>query len=297
MALIKVGGEVIEGQIFNKYLRSRMIEKNKSVLLTTTGSTGSGKSYINLRVAELWYKDQFDKPFPISHVCFSVEDVVTLLHSGDLRKGDLLIMEEGGVLMNSLDFQAKISKLFSFILQSFRSMNLCLMINLPHLQMLNKTARMLTHVNFVTCGVDYSTKTSKVKPFFHQVNQTTGKIYPKYPKVNRNGSITQCKRFNYQIPSKELVNLYEIQKKKFVADLIEDFKERIDAEKSKEAIKMGRKELTDNQKEVQELSLQGLNQNEIAAKLGKSQPAVWDILQRIKKKLYKVGIERKSLRK
>lgn len=220
VGLIKAGIEFKEGELFNKYLHSRLIVHNKNVLLATTGSTGSGKSYTDLRVAELWYNYYFKEPFPIENVCFSIEEITNLLAKKKLRRGEVLILEEGGVNLGSLDFQNKISKMFTYVLQSFRSMNLCLIINLPFLSMLNKSARLLLHVNFVTTGIDFQNKVSRIKPFFHQVNQSTGKIYPKYMRINKDGGRVTFKVFSYGLPSKELTDAYEKRKEMFLQKLI-----------------------------------------------------------------------------
>lgn len=231
MALIKFGGgKAPEGLFFNKYLKNRMIENNKNVLLCLTGSTGSGKSYITLRIAELWYDYHFKKPFPISHVCFTIEEVLELINSKTLKRGDIIILEEAGVNLGSLDFQTKLSKLFTYILQSFRSMNLALFFNLPILSMLNKQARLLLHCNFVTMGIDFKEQTSKVKPFFHQTNVGTGKIYPKYMRVKIKKDVVPVKRFVYSIPSKEVREGYEKKKSDFLNKLTTDTLQKIKEE-------------------------------------------------------------------
>lgn len=217
-----------EGEIFNKFLHSRMIRNNKNVILAVTGSTGSGKTYVCLRVAELWYQYHFKEKFPVGNVCFSVDDVMRLLDKGKLKRGSLIILEEAGVNMGSLDFQSKLSKIFSYVLQSFRSMNVGLIMNLPVLSMLNKQARQLLHCNFITMGVDYETKISRIKPFFHQVNVQSGKIYPKYMRVRVGRNKTPVKRFVYSIPSKELAEVYELKKEEFISQLITTSMEKID---------------------------------------------------------------------
>jgi len=219
---------------FNKYLESRLIRRNKNVILAVTGPTGSGKSYISLKVAELWYKHNFNKPFPIENCCFSIEEVVRLLSGGKLSRGEIIIMEEGGVNLGSLDFQHKISKLFTYVLQSFRSMNIGLIINLPVLSMLNKSARLLLHGIFITYGIDHRNKVCTIKPFMHQLNQQSGKIYPKYPIGVVNGSVTQIQRFYYGLPSEELIAHYEEKKKSFVGGFLEEFLSQIEEKKAKE---------------------------------------------------------------
>lgn len=281
-------GENSEGFVFNKFIKSRMIRHNKNVLLAITGPTGSGKSYTSLRVAELWYKDYFHKPFPIKNCCFTVDSLIRLLHSKELKRGEIIILEEAGVNLNSLDFQNKIAKLFTFVLQSFRSMNLCLILNLPVLTMLNKSARLLLHSNFVTAGIDFTKKTSIVKPYFHQLNQQTGKVYSKYLRVKHGGIAKPVKKFVYKIPSEELIKEYEKEKLKFVSDLLGGFVAKLQEEQSLESIKMARETLTDVQQEAYEDWVEGLTQKQSAEKRGKNIRCIWEARKICKRKGFEV---------
>jgi len=123
-----------EGVFLNKWFDNR-ISSNKNVLLSITGSTGSGKTYSCLNAGESWYAYKFNEDFPIDNVCFGLSILVKRINdlhkSGKLRKGDLFILEEAGANFGNLDFQNKLSKMFNYILQSFRSMNLIVIMNLP----------------------------------------------------------------------------------------------------------------------------------------------------------------------
>ena len=140
---------VKEGFFFNKWLENRFLN-NKNVLTAITGQTGSSKSYQDLRRAELWYRKNFNEDYPEDNICFSVAELMKRITSKNLRKGDIFVFEEAGANLGSLDFQTKISKMFNYVLQSFRSMNVGIFFNLPHLSMLNKQAIILIHVHFVT---------------------------------------------------------------------------------------------------------------------------------------------------
>ena len=100
-----------EGHVLNNIFYQRMIRSNKNILIATVGPTGSGKSLCNLRIAELWYKKFFNKEFPIENCCFNVETIMERLVHGNLQEGDLLILEEGGIAMSSLEFQSKLAKM------------------------------------------------------------------------------------------------------------------------------------------------------------------------------------------
>jgi len=273
-------GGINEGEIFCKWLHSRLIEKNKNVLGAELGPTGSGKSYRDLRKAELWYKYHFKEPFPVKNICFGVGTVMKILSSGRLRKGEILIVEEAGVNLGSLDFQNKVSKMFSYVLQSFRSLNIGIFFNLPYLSMLNSQARHLLHYSFESAGIDFDNKINKCKPFFHQVAQSTGKIYKKYPIVKIKGRIRQVKRFNFSMPSKYLIESYEQMKAEYLSQLTKNFSEEIDKIESKLVQKKIPK---DYEIEAYQRYLKGETQRVIAESLGKTQQSVALYIKNVKK--------------
>jgi len=287
-----------ECEYLNKWFEKKLIKRNQNVILATTGQTGSGKSYCNHTIAYNWYKYYFKKDYPVgTNTCFSVSEVMKLLNSGNLERGELIILEEAGILLNSLDFQNRISKLFSFVLQSFRSMNIGLIINLPVLSMLNKSCRLLLHAHFITSGINYQTKTVKVKPFFHQLNQQTGKSYWKYPwikvKIGEVLKRTQIRRFNFSLPPDYIINIYEPMKTRFVSDLNEGFVKELDELEKETQRKLARKDLTNIQMDVFKMLQEGLLIKEIAEKRGVSLRSVYEIIERIKNKGYSVEYQQK----
>jgi DNA-binding CsgD family transcriptional regulator len=269
--LLQLKGNIPEGEVFNKWLYNRLIVNNKNVLSVITGQTGSGKSYQDLRRAELWYKYHFNEELPPENVCFSILEAMNIISSGKLRKGEIIILEEAGTSLGSLDFQNRICKLFTYVLQSFRSMNIAIFFNLPYLSMLNKQARMLLHVHFQTHGINLSTKTAKSKCFFRQVNQDTGKVYNKYLRIKHNGRTQTLKRFNYTIPSQELIDVYEDKKDRFLGDITHDFSKEIASIINKRKM---RGDLTELQREALELRKKGMLQDKIAEIMRVTQPAV-----------------------
>ena len=273
--LMKVGSNVEEGLIFNKWLDNRM-KKNKNVLSAITGATGSSKSYQDLRRAELWYEYKFNKPFPYENICFSVGEVMKRISSGELKKGEIIIFEEAGANLGSLDFQDKVSKLFTYVLQSFRSMNIIVFFNLPFLSMLNKSARMLIHVQFVTCGINHKKKVGKSKGYFLQVNQSTGKVYSKYLRIRVDGRMRTIKRFNYKLPSKDLIKDYETKKKAFLDNLNKGFYMEINQKEKKKLDKLSSEKL---QEDIERLYKKGMSVREISKVVGRSPRTVHARLQ------------------
>ena len=284
MAVIK-SSNLGEGELICKYFSNRF-KNNKNVLGVSLGGTGSGKSYRDLRIAELWYKYHFKEEFPVKNICFGVLEAMKLLSSGKLRKGELIIFEEAGVNMGSLDFQNKVSKMFNYVLQSFRSMNIGILFNLPYLTMLNKQARMLLHFSMESAGVDPQKKLNYCKSKFHQVNQTTGVIYKKYLRTKVNGKIRKVKKMSYSMPSEYLWKAYEQKKDFFLTTLTDkNVNELKKAEKDYNE-KMKIKPLTQIQKEVYDLTWQGKKPQQIAEMRNRNPSSIYLALKLMRKKGY-----------
>lgn len=267
-----------EGEIFCKWLYSRLIKNNQNVLSAELGATGSGKSYRDLRKAELWYKYHFKKEFPTENICFGLGQAMERLSSGQLKKGEILIIEEAGVNLGSRDWQNKFSKMFNYVLQSFRSMNIGLFLNLPYLSMLDSQARHLLHYYAESVTIDREKKLNKCKPFFLQVAQGTGKIYNHYPKVKIDGRVVKVKRFNYSMPSQYLIDAYEEKKQKYLNELIKGFSEKVNGkEKDNRPSDLAFKCYYEHKA--------GKPQPEIAEEVGKSQQLVSVYFRKVKKYL------------
>lgn len=267
------GDDIKEGDVFCKWMRSRLLVQNKNVLSCELGPTGSGKSYRDLRKAELWYTNYLGRPFPKENICFGVAEVMKRLRDPNLKAGDVIIFEEAGANLGSLDFQNKVSKMFTYVLQSFRSMNVAIFFNLPYLSMLNKQARLLLHYSSESAGVDQITEKNRCKPFFHQVNQSTGKVYKKYPKVFVNGRMTSCKRFNWSKPNPELVKIYEQKKKDYLNSMQTEFLQDLVKSELKKAQVLENVVYTSRQAEIMNL-LKDHTQEETAKILGITQSTV-----------------------
>lgn len=264
MPLIKADSGLQHGVYTNKFFESRTIRQNKNVIGVCTGSTGSGKTYTEMSMAESWYTYRFKQEFPSENICFStsllMKRILGLQKAGKLRRGELFILEEAGANFGNLDFQNKLSKMFSYILQSFRSMNLILLMNVPVLTMINKSARQLIHLQMTTMGIDFEKELTKVKLKHHQLSQDSGKSYWKYPRVRFHGKYIKLQRLSFIKPSDDLCIAYEQEKQKFVVSLTEDFLEKAAEMEDKD----DRKPRTDIQKRRYDLAWAGNIQEEIA---------------------------------
>jgi hypothetical protein len=280
--------DVLEiGGFLNKWFERRLA-RNQNVILVLTGPTGSSKTYNALSTGECWYDYRFKRDFPKENICFGVGILAKRIKELEIEglKGQILILEEAGANFGNLDFQNKLSKMFSYILQSFRSLNLILIMTLPVLTMLNKTARQLVHAHFITAGIDYDNEIAKVKPLFHQLNQLSGKSYWKYPRVRIDGRIITLQKLKFNKPSDRLIQEYEELKYNFVSKLTSDFIEETAKFDRETIMKFNRKGLTSSEIEIFEMMSKGLTIEQMANERRCGPRAIYDHLHNMHLKGY-----------
>jgi len=286
--LIRKNTKFNEGEIYFKWENSR-IKNNKNVISVTTGPTGSGKSMCDLRKAELTHQKRFNDVFPVeTNCCFSIVELMRRISSGKLRKGEVIILEEAGFNAGSQDWQNKTTKMFNYLLQTFRSMNICLYMNLPVLSMLAKQARQLIHIHFETQGIDFEEQKLKTKALVHQLNQHSGKSYWKYLRVRYDGRIKTVERMHWGLPGAKIREKYEVKKAKFLSEMTAEFVEDLEKKEKAKLDKMARDDLTEKQRDVYNWLIDGKSVKEIANIRKCAQMTVYDMIKLIKKKGYEI---------
>ena len=265
---------------FTDYMQQRVYRKNQNLILLTVGGTGSGKSYSQLKEAEGFYEKTGKGDYPISNVCFSAKELMKLINSGKLKKGDLIIYEEVGINQSSRNWYGLINKLMNFLLQSFRNMNIVFMMNTPDVTFIDSQTRKLLHFIFEPTGIDINKKICKVKPLQLQVNRKTGKIYMKYLRILKDGEVLPLKRINYGLPSKRLTKEYEAKKKEFTQRLNKEILKEIIREESKG----DKKDLTEQQQKVLDMLKDGKVIIDISKGLSIENKVVYDHMKALKKK-------------
>ena len=293
-SLIKKDSPFTEGEVYYKWEHNRILN-NKNVLSVTSGPTGSGKSLLDLRRAELSYQKRFKKQFPVStNVCFSIAELMRRINSEDMKKGDVLILEEAGFNAGSQDWQNKTIKMFNYLLQTFRSRNICLYMNLPVLSMLAKQARQLVHIHIETCGINFEKCVVNIKPLVHQLNQQSGKSYWKYLRVRYKGKVQKVQRMAYELPSKELWNAYEAKKDKFLSEMTTEFSRKLEESERKALDKLALHDLSPIQIDIKRLREEGKKMEDIAKIVKISTQSVSMHLKRMKKWGYSIADRKKT---
>lgn len=211
-----------KGGYFVGYTMQR-VRHNKNFLAAITGPTGSGKTYSALKLGELT-----DPNFSEDHIVFTPREFMNLLNSGKLRKGSVIVFEEVGVSLNNRNWQSVVNKMLQFVFQTFRHENYIVYFTAPHFNFIDKATRELFHCFLQTQNIDRRNKLCKLKPLFIQIDQRTGNMYYKYLRVITPQGNAKMTKLLTGLPSKDLIQAYEIKKKRFTDNLNKDVKKAID---------------------------------------------------------------------
>ena len=205
-----------------KKVKNRLIKRNKNWLCVVCGATGSGKSYSAMRLAEL-----IDPTFTIDRVVFSSDDFMRVLNNG-MKKGQVLLWDEAGVGLSSREWYTIANKAINYVLQTFRHMNIGLIMTTPDFSFLDSQTRKLFHHYIETVGIDTSKNRVQVKFMKVSFNPRFGKEYFQYERFNRKA----IKRLNISKPSKLLRKKYELKKKHFSKSLRDDVQKDVEIAKA-----------------------------------------------------------------
>lgn len=275
--------------ILVQYINDRIQNKNKNFLMLFVGAVGSGKSYAALRLAEM-----LDDTFDISRVCFKakefmdcINDLVARAEKGEVIKGKVIIWDEFGVEHNAREFMTISNRVINYFFQTSRHLNLIVIMTVPLLSFIDSATRKLSHGIGEMVGINSQTKCASVKVKLLQTNVMTGKEYPKYLRYRRKGKTRVSKKLKFNLPSKELRNVYEKKKKEFTTQLNKDIMNKLLKVRNKENPKPL---LTKLQEQVLDCLRNGItNQKDIGKKLGKKQGSIASSIISLRKKGYNIG--------
>lgn len=173
----------------------------------------SGKSWVDLRIAELLCVMQGRKFDTANRVIFGLNKFLDYTNIKNLPAGDVSIPEELGVSMGSREWQRNID--YSKLLQTFRNLQTICLFNAPFKTMIDKHARLLAHFQIEMMGREGTMNVTKFFVLQHNVaatseSKTTYKKYLRAFKENEWGFSrkTPIKKLYWNKPSQDVLDIY-----------------------------------------------------------------------------------------
>jgi len=146
--------------------------KRQHFSLVVVGKPGSGKSYLSIYIAWLFYPEIDVR----KSVVYSAGELAQLV-SENLPKGFPIIIDDAGLTVGSVDAMTKEVKSIGKILQSIRSRNLVIIVNLPNFFLLAKNVRTLIDYYAEPTKVNREQEICHAKFRILKINPLSGVVY------------------------------------------------------------------------------------------------------------------------
>lgn len=195
---------------------TQRIKTNKNYMMLAQGETGSGKSYIALRLGEI-----IDKNFSLDNVVFTPQQFSELLTGGTLKAGSVVIFDEAGVGMSSKEWATRSNKLISNITQTFRTNRLIVIFTLPSGRYLDSSIRNIFHALIEPLGVQPGTTKNAFKLLKIEQNYRQNKTYYPYYrfKDEKTGRFFKYAIIRIGKPTDALCDAYEKKRDTYLSSL------------------------------------------------------------------------------
>jgi len=214
-----------------RWMVARTLRKNSNNLVSFIGKVGSGKTWSGISIAQLMTK-MSGVPFTINQIVFSLTELMTLINSGELKKGSCIIFDEPQISISSKDFQSQANKVFNMLVSTFRHRNFSLFFCTPFEALLDKSTRKLFTSRFEMLSINSKKKTCRIKPRFVEYSDYKPVPYVKQMIVCfKKDGMNKSEKLSYwdvPKPSEEIIEAYEKKKLEFTTNLNKNIMSRLE---------------------------------------------------------------------
>lgn len=196
------------------YIKAR-IRDNQNFLGITTGSTGSGKSYACIKIAEL-----IDPTFKVEDgVIFTFEECLKKINDPVFlaKEWKIIVWDEPQIQMSNRAWQSPLNKFINQILSTFRAQNIIILWATPYKDFLDSQSMKLTHAQISSKGWNKSTKITTLVPRLLQYNPDKKRIYPHKLMLKDDTHVfTPINQWRISLASRQNIEKYEEIKANFM---------------------------------------------------------------------------------
>lgn len=197
---------------------NRLNRKNEHFMGCIVGQEGSGKSHTAIRIA-----NEIDQTFGTDRIMFDVTQLLQTLRDGDHEPGNAYVLDEAGVAFGNRTWHDRGQILANQALQLVRSHNLALIFTLPRLSELDSQVIGRLQATFEITDKEVGRYVEgKWKYMDPDREDSSGKIYRKYPRIYRDGQRIRVTRLRFGPPTNDLVEPYEAEKAEYQAKFYDE---------------------------------------------------------------------------
>ena len=271
-----------EADVIVDYILKRK-SKGLYSLILTTGLPGTGKSSIDLRLAELTSLALTGEiSITEDNIIDNILDLIKFLRNANENKLSIAVIEEISVLFPSRRAMSHDNVVVGKLLDTARKKQVILFANAPIFPSIDSHMRALGNIYIETLRINRSEKVVVAKALRMQTNPGSGKTY--FHWLKRKGK--EVHRIFVRKPDIKTWKDYEDRKDKFLDELYADLKVKTEKKLGKKDIKGANKSLSPQQLKVYDLVMRnGRTNTQVAKELGLTRQRIWRIVKEIEEKL------------
>ena len=270
-----------EADVVVEYIKKRK-KKGLYSLILTTGLPGTGKSSIDLRLAEKTNEELGGDGISSNNVIDDILDLITFIKNADPKKVCIGVIEEISVLFPSRRAMSHDNVVVGKLLDTARKKQVILFANAPIFPAIDKHMRCLGNIYIETLRINRGEEVVVAKALRMQTNPGSGKTY--FHWLKRKGK--EVHRIFVRKPTADTWKEYENRKDKFLDDLYQELKEKTEKKQGKKLKGPVVKPLTPSEIKVYDLLIRKeMKQADIAKELKVSAVRVSHIVKALRKKI------------
>ena len=181
------------------------------------GGPGSGKSIGALKYQDCISRDGYNPDL----IVFQPRELLELLTGAKgykLKKGDVVIFEEGGLAVSNKRWYSEANLIMSEVLQSFRYRNLGLFITVPSTSYIDPSLRTQFKSRQHCIKVNHQKRTNHIRFYESTHNPIFSKTYNKHRREIRNGEWVVINNYHVNAPKRNAIKEYEKMKHDYMTD-------------------------------------------------------------------------------
>ena len=217
--MLRNHGGSVSARVLRRYIWRRMYIENEHFMGVIVGREGSGKSHTALSICR-----KVDPSFDADRVFFDPADLVEAFRGDELGEGNMVMLDEAGVGLGNRSWYEKEQVLLNQTLQTVRDENMGVLYTLPRLSELDSqtVGRLHSLLAMQEKHVDEGWAEVSWKNIDVTREDTNGKVYKKYPRMEVDGRKSRVTSIGIRKPDEDLAAAYEERKAEFKDELYEE---------------------------------------------------------------------------
>ena len=187
-------------------IRNEVFERRRNYAIAITGKVQMRKSTTAIKLA---YEIQPDFDIEKQMAIISPKNFLKVLHLEDLKRGDVIVLDEFGIGMNHRQWFTFLNRAINYIMMTHGSRGIILIVTVPYMDYVDSDSQKLFDMIIEVKKKNDQERYATVVVKELQYNQTIKKMYQKLPRGRYPGGIVKrIDAIRIYYPPEDILDLY-----------------------------------------------------------------------------------------